>query len=167
MRCCDFGTSRLRAAAGAEWLGTPRGNCDHPGEWSMGSTNGGFLRVELYLFYFSPPARWGSLDFISQRIDMTVEVICHVIGGLSPTAALAMSGRMFPRAPCFDRQGVTVQMAPHLLSPSGMLVLPSIWLEIYPLFTGHTRCHYPIPGSIKQLRPFRIPVLKFHQRYTS
>ena len=81
MRCCDFGTSRLRAAAGAEWLGTPRGNCDHPGQWSMGSTNGGFLRIELHLFYFSPPARWGSLDFISQRIDMTVEVICHVIGG--------------------------------------------------------------------------------------
>ena len=81
MRCCDFGTSRLRAAAGAEWLGTPRGNCDHPGQWSMGSTNGGFLRIELHLFYFSPPARWGSLDFISQRIDMTVEVICHFIWG--------------------------------------------------------------------------------------
>ena len=67
----------------------------------MGSTHGGFLRdffqkktgknpkkncspflrIELHLFYFSPPARWGSLDFISQRIDMTVEVICHVIGG--------------------------------------------------------------------------------------
>ena len=40
MRCCDFGTSRLRTAAGAEWLGWPSGKLvQDAGEGTMGPGN--------------------------------------------------------------------------------------------------------------------------------